>query len=50
MCAYLSLFLLAAREMNSPLITHLCAAQIVAGEESPDMFSLKKWERLLAIF
>lgn len=48
--AFLILFLLAAMDMSSPLIIHLCAAHIVAGEESAEMFSSKFWERHLVIF
>lgn len=39
--ALLVLDLLAAREIRSPLITHLCAAHSVAGEESGEVFFLE---------
>lgn len=44
-------FRLAAREISSPLMTHLCAAQCVIGDISVDSFSRKySNKRELSIF
>lgn len=47
--ACVALARLVAREMNLPLMTHLCAAHVVEMSTSSDVFSVKYWERLVAI-
>lgn len=47
--ALLDLRCFAAKAMSSPLITHLCAAHRVAGEESAVMFSRKYCKRHVVI-